>query len=393
MKQIALFFLLMAGTLQAQTESFAHVQADFCVRTLKALQAHAPNQNQFYSPYGLHHVLTMALLGATPQSSNYTEIANVLGWRTTPAAKIGEAYATYLPKFRETQQGQMQVGNASSVWVHLPFSVNPVYKEQLRKYFKTEIYPFMSQTAQLRETSRRWINAWIARTTNNVFKKYDFIPDAPATLYLINAMYLNAQWKSEFERANTSPEPFYNSDKTQQDVRMMHAQMFVGYAEIDNCQVVRLAYRGDAAMYIFLPKPSMTLQTWIQRLNSKKLLTAIKKTQKESSILRVSLPNFSMQHDIQFSEILASMGMKTQAGFSNISNMLLSIRHIRQRLALEVYEEGTVASSITYMPVDSLGSDRPDIKDFKVNRPFFFTINHDSENVIWFSGKVEHLKK
>lgn len=393
--------LLIAASLatQLQAQPLYTSQADFCVRMLQDLQTQDANKNLFFSSYSAHQVLTMTMLGAPANSTNYAEMAKALGWNKLSLPQIGEAYQKNITAMQAIKSVKLLVAN--SLWVNTNITANKAYSEQLQKYFKSDVYPFATNTDKACEASKKLINGWIARQTQNLIK--DVLNSVPkdAIIYLVNAIYFKGDWLNEFPKQNTQKMPFHNSDKTKQDVDMMYKEMTVHYAADAHGQIVRLPYKGnEVAMYIFLPNAKTTMQAWVQQLNGFKLETILNNPNNAAKTkVRVWLPKFKMDSGVVLlNEMLKRMGMKRAFvhgnEFSNMANGEIAISRVLHRAVLEVNEKGSEAAAATVveMTTESARPVEPDPIEFKADHPFFLAIRHDATKTILFVGKVENLK-
>lgn len=419
--------LLIAASLatQLQAQPLYTSQADFCVRMLQDLQTQDANKNLFFSSYSAHQVLTMTMLGAPANSTNYVEMAKALGWDKSPLSQlkpyytqmeedtrvktdkvglwqpipISEAYQENITAMQAIKSVKLLVAN--SLWVNTNITANKAYSEQLQKYFKSDVYPFATNTDKACEASKKLINGWIARQTQNLIK--DVLNSVPkdAIIYLVNAIYFKGDWLNEFPKQNTQKMSFHNSDKTKQDVDMMYKEMTVHYAADAHGQIVRLPYKGnEVAMYIFLPNSKTTMQAWVQQLNGFKLETILNNPNNAAKTkVRVWLPKFKMDSGVVLlNEMLKRMGMKRAFvhgnEFSNMANGEIAISRVLHRAVLEVNEKGSEAAAATVveMTTESARPVEPDPIEFKADRPFFLAIRHDATKTILFVGKVENLK-
>ena len=98
--------------------------------------------------------------------------------------------------------------------------------------------------------------------------------------------------------------------------------------------------------------------------------------------------------------ILPEMGMKIPfsryfADFSEMSDSLLYVYGVIHKTAIEVDEYGAAATAVTIVKETEADYDGPKepekIIDFRVNRPFIFSICENSTGTILFIGKIEKM--
>ena len=95
--------------------------------------------------------------------------------------------------------------------------------------------------------------------------------DDQTRLVLINAIYLNASWKTEFPTKNTRTAPFYNKDQTY-NCEFMHTKGEYKLYEDDKVQVIDIPYASDlSSMIILLPKEGESIADFLNDMNAEKL--------------------------------------------------------------------------------------------------------------------------
>lgn len=219
-------------------------------------------------------------------------------------------------------------------------------------------------------------------------------------LYALNALYFKGMWLVPFSEDNTKNGKFRKSNRETIQVDMMKKEDDFHYYENKVFKAIALPYhekytrkghQRDFSMYIFLPKREhkmVDIVDYMQEVSFKEVLSSI---HRETYDVKVCLPKFSTESDLDLLKILKSLGVKhlfKDADFNGISDAPLTISTIRQKAIIEVNEDGTEASTITYMPM--LGCIPDDVvqphKTFYANHPFIYIVNEDSQ-IIYFIGQ------
>ena len=73
--------------------------------------------------------------------------------------------------------------------------------------------------------------------------------------------------------------------------------------------------------------------------------------------------------------------------------MPLWVDNIFQSGKIKVDEQGTEAAAVTAMVIPPGGEEFPDVSDFVIDRPFYFTIQHRPTNTILFVGRMMEIGK
>ncbi len=110
------------------------------------------------------------------------------------------------------------------------------------------------------------------------------------------------------------------------------------------------------------------------------------------------MPRFEIDGKYDLKTVLKGMGVtdafdEIKVDFTKMSEVNRAISSIYQLSKIIVDEKGTEAAALTLIE-EATGIDltRPeDYQDFKVDRPFYFTIQNRTTNTILFAGRVNHF--
>ena len=110
------------------------------------------------------------------------------------------------------------------------------------------------------------------------------------------------------------------------------------------------------------------------------------------------MPRFEIEGRYDLIEVLKSLGVTDafddrKADFMKMCEVNRAIGQIYQLSKIIINEEGTEASALTVIEMsDGIDLTKPeDYQDFKVDRPFYFTIQSRKANTILFVGRVTQL--
>src|SRR5207302_11380413 len=107
------------------------------------------------------------------------------------------------------------------------------------------------------EATRRTINVWVERRTNDRIK--DLIPPDALTvdtrLVLTNAVYFKGDWASQFKKDRTRDGPFFLANGKEVKVPLMHQSGTYRAALEPTFQALELPYAGkELSMLVLLPR-------------------------------------------------------------------------------------------------------------------------------------------
>ena len=342
--------------------------------------------NATISPASISLALSMLLAGARGETAE--ELASALHLSTGEA--VHHCWAGVLTHWEE-------VGALEG----LEFEVaNRLFAEQntafVRDYFdltgslyRSSVRPMDFRGAA--EASRQEINAWIEDVTRDRIQ--DLLPpgsvDAQSDLFLVNAIYLLANWQQQFDERRTRRESFRRADGTTTSVQMMNQTARFPYAEIGGVQLMELTYEGEAlSMVVVLPARPDGLTEIEQELDAATLERWLNQLQRTE--VDLGMPRFTIDGDtISLVEAFESLGVRRLFGDADLSGIVeesVFVNSIYHKAFVEVDEEGTEAAAATAVGV-SRGMPAPN-PEFRADRPFLFMIRDRTTEMVLFLGRV-----
>lgn len=340
--------------------------------------------NVFFSPISIHDALTMTYEGAKGDTAK--EMAGVLHL----PADMTEVRAFYTALLGRTSD-KYELAVANAIWAQKGFSFLPSFTGTLTDQYKAEARDL--DFAGDAEGSRTTINGWVEDKTKDRIK--DLIPkgtlDAMTRAVLTNAIYMKADWQSQFEKESTYDEDFTLASGSTKSVSMMHQMKTFKYADDDTVQVLEMPYVGDdLLMRVILPRDAKGVDALDISLEK---FASWKKTGYRQ--VRVSMPKTEMTQSFSLKDVLAGMGMPLafDSGNADFSGMTgkkdLFISAVIHKSFVKVDEKGTEAAAATAVVVGmtSMPSEEPPIP-FKADHPFIVTIEDKASGAILFMGRV-----
>lgn len=371
--------------------------------------------NLCLSPFSVAQALSMILNGAKGETRSQMEEAMRLTDIDYDAINAGYGVAggdvirpdslQWINDFNAivsndiTSAKEITVNNANSLWVREGVEIYEEFQRTLQGRYNAEVRNLNFNSGAASDT----INRWVSEQTHGLIES--IVPSAipPMTMmYVINALYFKGLWELAFDKNDTEREEFTLSSGRTIRHDMMNIHSAFRYAEFPGIgQVVQLPYKAEGQAIVMVvilpPKRATTLETInaltgdsFERLNSKL-------TMREGY---VRLPKFTLNCDMLLNEPLASLGMILPlnpyggADFSGISDTPLFMSKVRQKVFVEVNEEGTEAAAVTVISMDlstSAGpSSQPEPFRMNVDRPFLFAIYSRTTRSVLFLGRVEN---
>lgn len=343
--------------------------------------------NVFVSPLSASMALGMTLAGA--EGATFDAMRSALRLADLERESIGSAYLSLIQLLGNLDPAvRMEIGN--SVWNREGFELEADFASELERDFLARVQSLDFGDPGAADV----INGWVREATNDLIDGIVEPPIDPLTmLFLINAIYFEGKWTSQFDPARTQTGDFRRPDGSRVSVPFMWmSDGTFPYAATPEYVAIELPYGGEAfAMTVVLPSEGSDLGTVVEALDAD-AWSAIVSGLGETNLM-VGLPRFSLEYGTSLNQVLKTMGMavafdETAADFSRMHAdavaMGLHISEVKQKAFVEVDEEGTRAAAVTSVEV-GVTSAPP---TFVADRPFLFAIRERLSGALLFTGVV-----
>jgi serine protease inhibitor len=350
-------------------------------------------QNVMISPFSLAMAFAMALNGADGETE--AEMARIMGLDQWQRDEIN-SHLLALLYFLRTADSEVTLNIANSAWMKAGVPFEADYVQRLEEYLlaRTETLDFSEPQAPA------IINEWVNRQTRGMIPVVVEPPIDPLTiLYLINAVYFDGNWTTQFNRQSTTEEGFFNLDGSDVIVPMMNQTGSLPYYETDTFQLVRIPYGQEEriSMSILLPRENISWEEFSTVWNLDSWNEWRKSLSEKSGVL--ALPRFEFSYESSLIDTLTSIGLHQafQPDSANFGRMVnpsvhddLHISDVIHKTRIRVGEEGTEAAAVTSI---EMGVTSIPAHDFtmQINRPFIFVISDEDTGTILFLGHVTDL--
>lgn len=347
-------------------------------------QKKAGGMNVFLSPAGVAFALSMVQNGA--KGETLRQMAATLRVKDIATADLNTANKA-LSDLLSSQDPKLKLEIANGLWTDKNAVIEPEFAAVNKSSYNAEVF-----SADFRDPGFvKTINDWVsAQTDGNITQMVQAPLDPMLRLIVLDAIYFKGAWVDPFKRERTRDLPFtLAGGQVVQHPRMVRDGLF-RYFEDDTFQSVELPYAGgDISMKVFLPKGSgdefprnfsaENFEQWSGRMETRRGT--------------LELPRFKLQNEYDLKPALAAMGMPLafmpQADFSGISSEQLHISWVKQKIYVDVNEEGTEAAAVTGISaVASIARREPPPFRMVVDRPFFLAICERKTGLILFLGAI-----
>lgn len=349
----------------------------------------AEKENTFISPTSIATALAMTYNGARQETKE--AMARALGVEGVELKRLNENNLALLYLLQEADP-EVKFNIANSLWMRAGVEFDPDFMERNEKHYNATLRDLDFNSPAAADI----INQWVKERTGGLIEDIIEPPIDPQTiLFLINAIYFQADWSEPFNRENTREDSFHLLQGETVSVPFMHRYGDLDYLEEEGFQAVRLPYgEGRLAMYVFLPAQDTDLATLISNLDAEKWEQWQRGFQEAAG--NFYLPRFSMEYEKTLNDVLKELGMDVafDEGRADLFDMVtwegsprLYISEVKHKSFIEVDELGTEAAAATSVEI-RLESAPAFHFEMKVNRPFFFLIHDHATGAIPFIGTV-----
>jgi len=349
----------------------------------------AGDQNPVISSLSVYYVLSMISFGA--QNNTLYELEQILGH---DFYQIALALYTLTNNLANTR-GSTSLNLAGSVWVADDFAINPNFVNAVDRYFGSSVY---SRTLYDEATITE-INDWVYYQTEGLIEEFLDSVDSDAVILLLNTLYLNTSWRSNFNPMTESKDMFRTYDGTQVESAFLSTGDFLGMniAVTDYYEAVFLPY-DDWRLGFFMVRP--TDGTCVRDFYLHNNLLDIFDSLEFYSTTKVKMPALDKEFDIDLADLLEEIGLvgifdgnladlSALAKFAMEDNLFLS--QLRQTARIIVNKYGTEAAAVTVAEVVPQSMPLPPADPITLifNTPFIYFIYDRELNIILFAGVVD----
>ncbi|XP_074211356.1 serpin B3-like [Camelus bactrianus] len=378
----------------------------FGVDLYQQIRQSSTGENIFYSPLSIMSAFGMLYLGSRGNTAaqlqkalHFNKVAeNPTGGATADPVENPENHhfqklLTELNK--PTDAYELNVANRLYGRKEFPFLQE--YMDNVKKLYLASVES--ADFANAPEESRKMINSWVERQTNEKIK--ELFPkgslDSSTALVLVNAIYFKGQWHRKFKEENTVEEKFWLNKDRSKSVQMMKEMNTFNFTSLEDMQVkiLEIPYKGaELSMMLLLPNEVDGLQKLEDKLTAEKLLEWTSSQNMRTSQVDLHLPRFKVEETYDLKDMLRALGVvdafnSQKADFSGMTrkNNLVVSKAVHKSF-VEVNEEGTEAAAATGISTGIRITSIPRYELFHCDHPFLFFIRHNKTNSILFLGRV-----
>ena len=329
---------------------------------------------------------------------------------------------SYTDDAGETHQLALRIANAS--FAQRGWSIEPTYLDAVAAAFGAGLK--LVDYASDPEAARKTINAWVSQKTVKRIPELLLPPNVTDTtrLYLVNAIYLKANWALPFLEDGTAPKSFTRLDgsKVQVPTMQLRGEQEVPYLHGDGWKATELRYLGPdrttpLAMTLIMPDDLKSFEASMSAKQLANVASGLTKERKrlEESVtyhgeedcgtypysLDLFMPRFKIRTRAELKEALKTLGMPLafEAGGADFTGIhvpesaedAIHISNVIHQANIDVDEKGTEAAAATAVGGDTGGCTGPSPAkevNLRLDHPFIFVLRDIETGAILFMGRV-----
>ncbi|MBO7571389.1 MAG: serpin family protein [Bacteroidales bacterium] len=362
------------------------------LQRINASDAEKSGTNMFVSPFSIYDALAMAYDGAAKKTA--TEMRKVMKFKKDQT----ESHNEFVKLLNEYKNDKSVFTITNAAVAQKDYHFLDSYLNCLKDFDATLSLANFSDATERSDAVKK-INEWVAKNTNKkiteLLSKNDL--DELTRLVLLNAIYFNAKWATEFKADKTRQMTFYGKNSVEYVTDFINGTQNVELSENDEAQMMKIDYENNkASMFIIMPKENVDIDTYISDFDKDKFDALVKSLQTFKA--DVSMPKFKIESRFEMKKYLMDMGIKAafskSADFSKMngkSNLLID--EVIHKAVVEVSEKGTEAAAATAVVVREKTMVVNKNPKVTINRPFVFIIRENGNNAILFIGKYVKPEK
>ena len=390
-------------------------------------------KNAVFSPTSIALALGMARAGARGDTAAQMDgVLHANGWSELGAGlnaldqALASRNATWTDSEGASRQVALRIANGS--FAQRGWTIEDGFLDAISSAFGAGVQ--LVDYAADPEAARRAINAWVSQQTARRIPEL-LRPENVSKLtrlYLVNAVYLKAEWERWFRENETESASFTRLDGRRVEVPMMHKVGGGGcctdripYAHGAGWQAVELRYRhatdtAPLAMTLILPDDLAAFETRLSPDQLARITAALDAERVRFDgpqtcpsnfepgncypyDLRLFMPRFAIETRVALKDVLGAIGMPlafdpSRADLTGIHVPAPGegrpyISAVIHQANIDVDEKGTEAAAATAVGVDTGGGPSPlDEITLRLDRPFLFVLRDVQTGAVLFMGRV-----
>jgi serine protease inhibitor len=358
---------------------------DFDTKLFKSVLASEPaDKNVVISPISISTVTKMIMAGADGKTKE--EIIKALD-ENGNAKELMHQTKTFLD-WLDTRRGQPTIALHNAFFYDSKrFVPSKEYTTTLKEQFYAEAF---AEDFNDEENALSTINDWVSDKTNTRIPKILENISSDEIMFLLNALYLKADWAQPFDTASTRDGSFTLENGGTIETPFMFADNSFSTYTDQELEALALPYKDNEIAMFFIKPKSGSVNQLIENFDFEQFMK-IKENLTEGRNM-VYVPRFKVQYDNKtLKNNLEEVGIKdaftsnadlTKMG--DVKNLMVS--RVIHKTYLTIDEKGTEGAAVTAggVAVTSM----PPVMRF--DSPFLIVLADKASNNLLFIGRISN---
>ena len=342
------------------------------------------NSNVIISPLSIQYAIGMADNGA--RGKTLAQLMSVNGQTGADLEGLNEQLAYLYNQLIRTKAG-LKMSIANGVFYDgNKFTIKDSYFESLDKFFAAEKSKLDFND---KEKSLSVINGWVSNKTNGRIEKVlnDITPDE--FLFLINAIYMKADWDKPFPAELTRDMDFTAADGTVHRTPFISNRLTTGYTRSDEAATIAMSMGNGTLEALFIRPEKREINDFIATVFDQQFIDRQAENARQSDIM-LYIPKFKIKQHFDLRAILQRMGISEpftdHADLSGIGGNPGEVYLTRalHDVFMQLDEKGIEGAAVTTIGVGTTSA--PPTVSF--DTPFLLVIYDKETKTNIFIGKV-----
>ncbi len=267
---------------------------------------------------------------------------------------------------------------ANSIWLKTDenLSVKDAFLQTNANYYNAQVY-----SDNFDNSTKNDINNWVSKETNGMINEIIDEIDKDTIFYLINALSMEAEWQSKFDKDDVIDQDFTNLDGSKTKVKMMRSSEY-NYIQGEKATGFMKQYKGGRYAFCgLLPNEGVTIGEFVNSLSTEALTNYLTTTSEE---VIIKMPKMKVEYDLNLIDVLKKLGVTDifDSGLANLSNLAtynganIYISMAKHKTFMEVDTNGTKAAAVTIIAGkgEAAAPSEHQPKYVTLDRPFVYGI-------------------
>ena len=368
---------------KALTDSLSRFSLKLLQKTSEEKQA----GNVLLSPLSAYFALSMTLNGADGNTA--AEMKKALDMGDLDMTALNGGVLGWMKALSEPD-AKAKWSIANSIWYNKGFTVDKGFLQTNADFYLADARMLDFSSASAPGT----INGWVKEKTGGKIEDIVTTIKPDVVMYLINAVWFKADWKTPFKPSGTQPGAFHAPGADTQ-VKYLSRTGVTTTLKGSKAEGILLPYEDERFAFVaLLPADNLSPRELIKGMTPSDLSAMLKSGTESQITLR--MPKFETRFEADLVETLKQMGMK-EAFIPNVADFSLMnsdrsknlyISGIKQKTYCRVDEEGTEASASTAVEMTTTAMPLVE-RELVFDRPFLYGIIDVQTGIPMFLGLME----